>query len=70
MCHYCTEFAAETRTTGASIVYTGKVFGKLMAWLVAINVLMELVIAAAAVAKVMRLCDLLAIPTKCTRTSC
>lgn len=45
------EFAAETRTAGASIVYTSKVFGKLVAWLVAINVLMELVIAAAAVAK-------------------
>ena len=26
------EFAAETCTTGASIVYTSKVFGKLMAW--------------------------------------
>lgn len=45
------EFAAETRTAGASIVYTSKVFGKLVAWLVAVNVLMELVIASAAVAK-------------------
>lgn len=26
------EFAAETRTAGASIVYTSKVFGKLVAW--------------------------------------
>lgn len=26
------EFAAETQTTGASIVYTAKVFGKLVAW--------------------------------------
>jgi hypothetical protein len=44
------EFAAETRTTGASIVYVSKVFGKFVGWLVAINVLMELIIAAAAVA--------------------
>lgn len=48
MCYM--EFAAETSTTGASIVYSCKVFGKFVAWLVAINVLIELIIAAAAVA--------------------
>lgn len=48
MCYM--EFAGETKTAGASIVYTSKIFGKFIAWLVAINVLMELVIAAAAVA--------------------
>jgi len=26
------EFAAETRTTGASIVYTSRTFGKFVAW--------------------------------------
>jgi APA family basic amino acid/polyamine antiporter len=32
---YCyMEFAAETRTCGASIVYSNKVFGKLIAWCV------------------------------------
>ncbi|WIA13510.1 hypothetical protein OEZ85_007083 [Tetradesmus obliquus] len=48
MCYM--EFAAETSTTGASIVYSCKIFGKFVAWLVAINVLIELVIASAAVA--------------------
>lgn len=48
MCYM--EFSAETKTAGASIVYTSKIYGKFVAWLVAINVLIELVIAAAAVA--------------------
>ncbi|KAI8473742.1 MAG: amino acid permease-domain-containing protein [Monoraphidium minutum] len=48
MCYM--EFSSETPTAGASIVYTSKIYGKFFAWIVAINVLMELVIASAAVA--------------------